>query len=838
MNQLFTYLLQVILSSGLLYGYYHFFLRNKEFHQYNRFYLLFATVLSLCIPFLNIPVYFTEAPEQSSVMFKTLLALSGSEWDAAAFTTDATQPVYTFDWHWLIKTFYTTIAVVLLIRFLSSIIKISRLIRKHKVEKLDSIRFMSTEEPGTPFSFFSWLFWDKDIDLHTAKGEQIFRHEVYHIQQRHSWDVMLMEVVRTICWINPFFHFMKKELRIIHEFLADRFAADEESKWEYAELLLMQALDSQQRLVTPFFHNQIKRRIAMITNPQKTSHRYLRKLLVLPLGALVLTLFAFKYKNATADAARWGEPLTVVIDAGHGGTDPGSYSPDKKFTEAGLSLAIARKVEQLAGAYNIKVVMTRSNEQFPNNAGNKDDGNRQRLLISQANNPDAYVSIHLNTSTGAAFQERNAGAEAYIASRRTDKSGQLLAASLLESIATVHTVSSAVKMRTGSPIYVLDENTVPAVVLECGYINNKQDLAFCSDEKTQEKLAHQILQGLRNFHNMRALAESQPENQAVILADTVPVRERVKEVKIVAANSVPVQKKETITLKFTTQSPLVVIDNVVQEREIRLDSLDAEQIKSITVLKDASAERKYGIQGRGGVLEIRTKTVQEVQVDALVEKIKDIEALNLDKTKSADQEIKKIIVDGTVVYNQPKKVAGEEIAEEEIKPIELKLLEPKISELKQVLGEVTVTARSKPAVADKKSTLQVVNVKPVEETKTDKIALDEVVVVGVGVAKKAETATTPRKEALEATASLPVIYPNPANSRVTLQLPADNQASEVQIRLMDMNGRTVALFQKISVLKGSNTVPVDVSSLKPGQYIIQVTGAGLQKAVAYKLVRN
>lgn len=153
MNQLFTYLLQVILSSGLLYGYYHFFLRNKEFHQYNRFYLLFATVLSLCIPFLNIPVYFTEAPEQSSVMFKTLLALSGSEWDAAAFTTDATQPVYTFDWHWLIKTFYTTIAVVLLIRFLSSIIKISRLIRKHKVEKLDSIRFMSTEEPGTPFSF-------------------------------------------------------------------------------------------------------------------------------------------------------------------------------------------------------------------------------------------------------------------------------------------------------------------------------------------------------------------------------------------------------------------------------------------------------------------------------------------------------------------------------------------------------------------------------------------------------------------------------------------------------------------------------------------------------------
>lgn len=829
MTQLFTYLLQVILSSGLLYGYYHFFLRNKAFHQYNRFYLLFATLLSLCIPFLNIPVYFTEAPEQSSMMFKTLLALSGSEWEAAPVLTDV-QPVYTFDWQWLVKTLYTTIVVVLLIRFLSSIVKISRLIGRHKVEKLESIRFMSTEEPGTPFSFFSWLFWDKNIDLHTARGEQIFRHEVYHIQQRHSWDVMLMEAVRTICWINPFFHIMKKELRIIHEFLADRFAADEESKWEYAELLLMQALDSQQRLVTPFFHNQIKRRIAMITNPQKTSHRYLRKLLVLPLGALVLTLFAFKYKNSAVNAERWGAPLTVVIDAGHGGTDPGSYSPDKKFTEAELSLAIARKVEQLAGEYNIKVVMTRSNENFPNNAGNKDDGNRQRLLISQANNPDAYVGIHLNTSTGSAFQQKNAGAEAYIASRRTDKSGQLLAASLLESIASVHTVSSTVKMRTGSPIYVLDENTVPAVLLECGYINNKQDLAFCSQEETQEKLARQILQGLRNFHNMQALVEPQLENHAVILADTVPVREQVKEVKVVAARSTPVEKKETITLRFTNKSPLVVIDNVVQEKEIRLDSLNPEQIRSITVLKDESAERKYGIQGRDGVLEIRTKTLEGVKVEDLVERIKGVNIQNLEKVKSENREIKKIIVDGYALSSdQVKKVTGEEIVEEEIKPIEVKLSAPK-----KVLGEVTVTARSKPVVAEKIAGLQSVKLEPVEESKKEKIVLDEVVVVGF--AKKAEALSAPKKETSPAT--LPVIYPNPAGSRVTMQLPADNQASDVQIRLMDMSGRAFGVYQKVNVQKGSNTVSLDVSSLKTGQYIIQVTGVGLQKAQAYKLIKN
>lgn len=74
----------------------------------------------------------------------------------------------------------------------------------------------------------------------------------------------------------------KKELRAIHEFLADRYAVSGNDKWNYAELLLMQTLNTQQSLVNPFFNNQIKRRIAMITNSKKPGHQYLRKVMVLP----------------------------------------------------------------------------------------------------------------------------------------------------------------------------------------------------------------------------------------------------------------------------------------------------------------------------------------------------------------------------------------------------------------------------------------------------------------------------------------------------------------------------------------------------------------------------
>ncbi len=67
MNLAFIYFLQVVLVSGIFFGYYHLFLRNKEFHQYNRFYLLLSTVASLLIPFSSIPVSFTTPQDIAAV---------------------------------------------------------------------------------------------------------------------------------------------------------------------------------------------------------------------------------------------------------------------------------------------------------------------------------------------------------------------------------------------------------------------------------------------------------------------------------------------------------------------------------------------------------------------------------------------------------------------------------------------------------------------------------------------------------------------------------------------------------------------------------------------------
>jgi N-acetylmuramoyl-L-alanine amidase len=504
MKTLLFYLIQVIIASGILYGYYHLMLRNKKFHQYNRFFLLGAAVISVLIPFLNIPVYFAESEIQSSVVLQTLQGISSASPENEVITTVASPVVSApFNWNIVWYSIYTLAALFFLIRIIISLRKIRAITKNNVAEEFEGIRFINTIEPGTPFSFFHWLFWNKKIELRSEKGEQIFRHEIYHIQQKHSLDILLMELLTAILWVNPFFHLMKKEIKTIHEFLADRFAAHKTEKWEYAELLLMQALNTQQQLVNPFFHNQIKRRIAMITNPQKTSLRYLRKLLVLPVAAIVVALFAFSYKKKQANdkTVDPGKPITIVIDAAHGGTDAGVISADNKYSEAQISLEIAKQIQRLAKEYNINVVMTRENDKFPGNAVDKEDGLKKRVEITNKIKPDAFIAIHVNGAgtSGNNNQVNYSGFEAYVSDKREDVNGRLLASAILNNLSPVYKTSLELKQRKEAGVYVLDHNSYPAILLECGYINNLEDLAFITDKGNQEKIARNILTAVVSY---------------------------------------------------------------------------------------------------------------------------------------------------------------------------------------------------------------------------------------------------------------------------------------------------------------------------------------------------
>ena len=359
MKSLLYYLIQVTICSGILYGYYHFFLRNKKFHAYNRYYLLSAIVLSIVIPFFNIPIYFSTSQGKSSLIFQTLTVIS--PYHANQVTYNFNSPVNhpsVFTIENILKAFYLAIAFLMFARVFMSMFQIKKLLGKYVVEHIDHIYFVNTEEPGTPFSFFKWLFWNKEIDLKSDQGQQIFRHELFHINKKHSWDNVFIETVMAIFWMNPFLYIIKKELAAIHEFLADEFATREVDKATYAELLLMQVLNTRTHLINPFFQNQVRRRMAMIMFSRAPEHQYFRKVMVLPIAAMIIALFAFTYKPnrsvlISRDSADKNIPhITAAIK---GNNEKFSYLPEASAKRLGNGRDTSRLPADVIVVINGKV---------------------------------------------------------------------------------------------------------------------------------------------------------------------------------------------------------------------------------------------------------------------------------------------------------------------------------------------------------------------------------------------------------------------------------------------------------------------------------------------------
>jgi hypothetical protein len=167
------------------------------------------------------------------------------------------------------------------------------------MEKFD---FIETSLEEAPFSFFRNLFWKKELPLHDQAGQRMLQHELAHIQQLHSLDKIIVTLAAYIFWMNPFFWLIRKELEVVHEFIADEEAIAGNDAALLAEMLLTAHYPS--NIFSngqSFFYSSIKRRIIMLTSSKKTSYSYARRLLVLPLSIGVMALLSFTIKNNSTE---------------------------------------------------------------------------------------------------------------------------------------------------------------------------------------------------------------------------------------------------------------------------------------------------------------------------------------------------------------------------------------------------------------------------------------------------------------------------------------------------------------------------------------------------------
>ncbi|MGN6297896.1 MAG: M56 family metallopeptidase, partial [Ginsengibacter sp.] len=227
------YLLKVIICSGILCGYYFLALRNKAFHHWNRFYLLAAVVISLIAPVIKINIF--QNNKEEGTVVQMLQTISYGDEAVIEYSKNSS---FQIDTENLLEASYLLVSVIFLLIFFISLYKIKRLKKKYPETKIEDISFISTDAKGTPFSFFKSIFWNNAIDLHSRSGQQIFNHEIAHIKERHSYDKIFMNLVLIFFWINPIFWLMRKELYMIHEFIADKEALEDSDINAFAEMIL------------------------------------------------------------------------------------------------------------------------------------------------------------------------------------------------------------------------------------------------------------------------------------------------------------------------------------------------------------------------------------------------------------------------------------------------------------------------------------------------------------------------------------------------------------------------------------------------------------------------
>ncbi len=622
------YFLQVVFCSAIMMGYYWLVLRDNKFHQYNRFYLLTIAALSWIVPLIKIHWNETNFSEDTNIYyFLSAVAENNTEIESS-FKLNW----YNISWQNGLKLLYIGGALLLLGSLIVSLFRIYQLYKSNRSSSLGQIDLVITNAKGTPYSFFKYIFWNEAIDMTSTTGQQILQHEITHVKEKHSYDKLFVQLILIAGWFNPLFWLIKKELHMIHEFIADKKCVDNGDTASLAQMLLTAAYPQHHfSLTNSFFFSPIKRRIAMLSKQTNTKFSYLRRLIVLPLLAIIVVLVAFRNKETTqpisvesvintiyTDISGKSIPsvaplmvdlkkhYTIVINAGHGGTDKGGLGVDGKTTEAALTLELANTIKTLNQNTHINLVLTRNEDEAQSVA--------EVAAIANKANPDLFVSLHYNSSKN----NQLSGTEIFIANPAKTNSYNAhlqFANQLANDLDDLKMPFNGIKSRKEG-VYVLQNVNCPSVLVEAGYLSNSNDFEKIKTDEFRTQLAVAVLNGIQKYlsakeNNLKVSETFLPKSDTVKLVVKKVESENAK-MSVDSVQTFSIIKNNFFwdnSLKLLSkngQKPLLILNGKKVESE-SLDHFGANEIQSINVLKNEKATLKYGSDGNNGVIEIVTK---------------------------------------------------------------------------------------------------------------------------------------------------------------------------------------------------------------------------------------
>ena len=278
---------------ALFFLFYKLLLEKENMHVFKRGYLILALVASLLIPGL----VFTEFVEPVVTTYSNSNTFINT---STSMVTEApARDIDVINWSLIAWSIYSVGFAIFGIRFMRNLFQILNRIRKNLKQKSANFIQVLLEENFPPHTFFKYIFLNKKKLESKQIPKEVLLHEETHARQKHSYDVIFIELLQVIFWFNPLVYFFKKAIKLNHEFLADQavLKKDIDQPTYQNTLLSYLSTDSHNKyqsvkMANAINYSSIKKRFKVMKTRTSKKSMLLRSLLLLPLLALMLYSFS------------------------------------------------------------------------------------------------------------------------------------------------------------------------------------------------------------------------------------------------------------------------------------------------------------------------------------------------------------------------------------------------------------------------------------------------------------------------------------------------------------------------------------------------------------------
>jgi len=611
MHPFLDYILKANLQLIFFGLFYLIFLKKETFYQLNRWYFIGSIIVAITAPLVTftktvlvdpVPIEYFTTDNQIVVINDVVEEQSFLE------TIDLQQTsVYLI----------LFISFILIIRKIYAVAKLYRSIKKLPSLGVSNIKISADNK--TVYSFYQWIVVPENF-FQWQNHKMILDHESIHLNQKHTFDLILVEIVAAVFWFNPLVKVIQRAINTNLEFIVDQKMIETTESVLYQKNLLSFQTQHAIQFVNSYNASEIKNRILQINSKKSTNMKKLKFLLATPALVAFFALFQIEtvaqvtetievqevfendevedsfyvmihskyddeYYKRTVKMLREKCNLDVTID---------NLKRNKDGELTDIRITCKNNKPLVIGNYNINSV--NAFEPFSLHIYKKDTEYALDLVSDKVE----YTEIILDEEDGLSFNAETLKTNKEVFNEVVAKFPIV--------IDGVPFSKKQLKKFDNSKIQSMNWNVDP---------NAKKRMTLLLSTK---KESHIVISLTPQKYNviMPSYKESDVVNNLLKHNKTVIIKDEQKKIKVINDKILKVEDDSNNSTRAevkgtSTQNLLYVVDgDVVMEDNIR--KIDQKDIETITILKDQQAKEKYGQKGKDGVIVITTKAKKEVSL--------------------------------------------------------------------------------------------------------------------------------------------------------------------------------------------------------------------------------